>query len=133
MKEQLKSGNFLEVQISSISIGYRLFQAVVQEFKKSGTAFNIDLQNDDITDFIGLFSKNPSVFLNGLADIITSEKVMSIIFECGNRAFYEVNGIKQKVTMEAFEDPNHRLDFFEVLYKIAIVNLAPFFQKPLLK
>lgn len=128
MKEVLSSGATLEVSIAPIRTGYRLFQAVVREFKKEGMGFNVSM-DDEIKSLKDLFGKNPQTFISGLLDVVSSDEVINIIMECGLSAVYTKNGKSQKVSMEAFEDEDNRGDFFEVLKIIAEKNLFPFFPK----
>lgn len=130
-KEKLQSGNTLSITLAPIKDSYRLFQAVVLEFKKNG----IDLKLDRDTDlnFLKIFENNVSACLEGLANIITSDSVLEIIMEMGQRCVYTANGVSNKVSMDIFEEEANRRDFFEVIMKIALRNLKPFFQSPLSK
>ena len=130
-KEKLQSGNTLSITLAPIKDSYRLFQVVVMEFKKNGINLKLDRETD--INFLKIFEDNVSACLEGLANIITSDDVLQIIMEMGQRCKYTVNGVEQKVSMEVFEEENNRRDFFEVIMKIALRNLKPFFQSPLSK
>lgn len=130
-KEKLQSGNTLSITLAPIKDSYKLFQTVVLEFKKNGIDLKLDRDTD--IDFLKIFESNVSACLSGLANIITSDAVLEVIMEMGQRCIYTVNGVSQKVSMEVFEEESNRKDFFEVLMKIALRNLKPFFQSPLSK
>lgn len=130
-KERLQSGNTLSITLAPIKDSYRLFQVVVMEFKKNGIDLKLDRDSD--IDFLKIFENNVSACLGGLANIITSDAVLEVIMEMGQRCVYTANGVNQKVSMEVFEEESNRKDFFEVLMKIALRNLKPFFQSPLSK
>ena len=91
MKEVLSSGATLEVSIAPIRTGYKLFQAVVREFKKEGMGFNVSM-DDEIKSLKDLFGKNPQTFISGLLDVVSSDEVINIIMECGLSAVYTKNG-----------------------------------------
>ena len=130
-KEKLQSGNTLSITLAPIKDSYKLFQAVVYEFKKNG--IDLKLDRDSEINFLKIFEDNVSACLSGLANIITSDMVLDVIMEMGQRCIYTANGVSQKVTMDVFEEEANRRDFFEVIMKIALRNLKPFFQSPLSK
>lgn len=130
-KEILKSGNSITISLSSITQSFKLFQLVVLEFKKNG--LNLKLDRESELNFLDIFEKNIDSCINGLANIITSENILNLLMEMGNKCIYESVGVKQKVSLDLFEKEEYRVDFFEVLYKIAIRNLKPFFPKALSK
>ena len=128
-KEKLKSGNSLSITLAPIRDSYKLFQVVVMEFKKNGIDLKLDRDSD--IDFLKIFENNVSACLNGIANIITSDAVLEVIMEMAQRCtYYEGNNIR-KVNMDLFEEEKYRGDFFEVIMKIALRNLKPFFQNPL--
>ena len=126
-KEMLKSGNMVYLNLAPVSSSFRLFQAVVQEFKKNGISLKIDLETEiSIKD---IFIENAEECISGLADIVTSDRVLICILDCASKCLYESGGTKQKITMDLFENESCRGDFFEVMYKIAVRNLKPFFRQ----
>lgn len=128
MKKILKSGATIEVSIAPVKTGFRLFQAIVQEFKKDGLGSDFT-EDDAILDLRSIFLKNPQKFISGMLDVITSDKVIDLILECGASAVYTRDGVSMRVSMECFEDERAREDMFEVLQIIAQDNIAPFFPK----
>lgn len=128
-KEALKSGSFVHLSLAPVGQSFKLFQAVVQEFKKNGVELKIDMDTE--LSFKDIFLKNTTGFINGFADIVTSDKVLECILICAEKCLYEKNGTKQKITMDLFEKEDARGDMFEVLFKIAQRNLKPFFPQAL--
>jgi hypothetical protein len=124
-KEIFKSGNYLYVDLAPISSSWRLFQEVVKEFKKNGISLKVDMETE--LNLKDLILSNMNGCLGGLMDIVTSDNVLSCIVECGSKCLYEVGGVKNNISLDCFEKESARADFFEVMYKIAIRNLRPFF------
>lgn len=128
MKQLLNSGASLEVTVADIKTGYRLFTAIVRAFKLHG--IEITIRKD--FNLKELLTDNQSELINGFLDIVTSETVHDVLFECGQRAIYFAkDGTSAKVTEELFEKVEYRADYFEVLKIIAIENLRPFFPQAL--
>ena len=130
MKEALESGATLEISVANVKLGWDLTVAVLRAFKSNGIDLELSLKKLSIKDII---EKNADKFLSGLLDVVCSEDVMNKILACGSTAIYTRNNVAQKVTMETFEDEESRSDMVEVLYRIALRNLKPFFPKALLK
>lgn len=128
-KEKLKSGNSLSITLAPIRDSYKLFQVVVMEFKKNGIDLKLDRDSD--IDFLKIFENNVSACLNGIANIITSDAVLEVVMEMAQRCIYYDGNNARKVNMDLFEEEKYRSDFFEVIMKIALRNLKPFFQNPL--
>lgn len=131
MKELLSSGATIEVSIAPIQVGFKLFQAVVQEFKKSGINFDFS-SDDEVKSLKDVFAKNPDKFISGLLDVVTSDKVLALVMECGKSAVYTKNGVAQKVSFDSFENEECREDFFEAAKVIVEKNIRPFFPKALM-
>lgn len=127
----LKSGSILNFQLAPIQSSFKLFQKVVQEFKKNGVEIKID--RDTPLDLLSIFEKNPSGFISGFLDIVSSDIALEVILECALRCSYESNGNKEKINLGVFEDEIKRGDFFEVMKTIAWKNLKPFFPNLLIK
>ena len=125
-KEVLKSGSMLYLDLAPISVSFRLFQAIVQEFKRNGISIKIDLETE--LSLKEIFIENAADCLSGLADIVTSDRVVDCIMYCATKCLYETRGgVKRKITFDLFDEESCRGDFFEVMYKIAVRNLKPFF------
>lgn len=124
-KEILKSGKALYVDLAPITSSWKLFQAVVMAFKKNGINLKVDLDTE--INFRDIFLKNAGECLNGLMDIVVSDTVIETVLDCAAKCLYEAGGVKHKITLDTFEKEDFRADFFEVMYKIAIRNLRPFF------
>lgn len=128
MKQLLKSGASLEVTVADIKTGYRLFTAIVRAFKMHG----IELSIRKDVNLAQLLDDNKDEMINGFLDIVTSQEVHDIAFECGQRAIYFAKDGKQsRVTEELFENVEYRADYFEVLKIIVVENLKPFFPEAL--
>lgn len=128
MKQLLSSGASIEVTVADIKTGYRLFTAIVRAFKLHGIELTIRKE----FNLKQLLDDNQGELINGFLDIITSEAVHDVLFECGKRAVYFAkDGKTAKVTEELFENIDYRADYFEVLKVIAIENLRPFFPEAL--
>lgn len=128
MKQLLKSGASLEVTVADIKTGYRLFTAIVRAFKMHGIELSLRKEFSLKT----LLEDNQSELINGFLDVITSENVHDVLFECGQRAIYfSKDGKQSKVSEDLFENIEYRADYFEVLKIIAIENLRPFFPEAL--
>lgn len=113
MKYQLKSGAKLEVNESSISDCWMLYQSICNALKKDGLELP-DLAN---MSFAEIIRSNPVAILN----IFSDGEILEQVLNCAKQAIY--NG--QRVTMDAFS--KNRGDFFPSMQLIALVNLKPFF------
>lgn len=113
MKYQLKSGAKLEVNESSISDCWMLYQSICNALKKDGLELP-DLAN---MSFAEIIRSNPVAILN----IFSDDEILEQILNCAKQAIY--NG--QRVTMDTFS--KNRSDFFPSMQLIALVNLKPFF------
>lgn len=128
MKQLLSSGASVEVTVADVKTGYRLFTAIVRAFKMHG----IELTFRKDIDLKQLLDDNKDELINGFLDVVTSEAVHDIAFECGQRAiYYGLDGKSAKVSEELFENIQYRADYFEVLKVIILENLRPFFPKVL--
>ena len=127
MKQELSSGATVEVSVAGFATGWKLATAVVMAFKMHG----IELKIGEKFSAESLFKENFSGVVNGFLDVMTSENVMSLLFECGKSAIYTKNGISQKITQDVFEPVENRADFLEAMYIVAKENLEPFFPKAL--
>ena len=130
MKEALESGATLEISVANVKLGWDLTVAVLRAFKSNGVDIELNLKKLSMKDII---EKNADKFIAGLIDVVCSDDVMNKILACGNTAIYTRNNVSQKVSMEIFEDEEARTDMIDVLYRIAIRNIKPFFPKALLK
>lgn len=124
---QLKSGNKLRFGLPPIIDSIRLVNAVARSFSQRGLEIKLD-RNTDI-NFATLFEKNSEAFIQGLTDIVFDEFIMELVLKCAERCVYVINGVSQKITLETFESESARGDFYEVMVKIAIENIKPFFGK----
>lgn len=129
-KIALKSGRFLHLSLADVRSSFRLFQVVVQEFKKDGIDLKLDLETE--LDFREIFVNDTAGFISGLADVITSDAVLECVLDCATKCLYESNGTKQKITLDLFENEDYRGDMFEVFFKIVQRNLKPFFPQALI-
>lgn len=129
MKQELSSGATVEVTPASFMTSWKLLSAVLFAFKVQGINLKIGEQLNTQT----LLKDNLSGIWGGLLDIITSEHVLDLVFECGKSAIYTKNGVMQKISRDTFEEEANRADFMEVMYIIAKENLLPFFPKALTK
>jgi hypothetical protein len=127
----LKSGNVLSVGLPEILKSIRLFNAVVKAFTQRGV--DVKLSRETELNFAKLFFDNQDACIKGLSDIITSESVMNIILECGEKCLITINGRKNKINLSTFDNEDARGDFYEVLFQIAVANIKPFFQNLLTK
>lgn len=128
MKQLLKSGASLEVTVADVKTGYRLFTAIVRAFKMHGIELTIRKE----FNLQQLLDDNKDEVINGFLDIVVSEDVHDIAFECGQRAIYfSKDGKQARVTEELFENVDYRGDYFEVLKTIILENLRPFFPEAL--
>lgn len=115
LKLQLKSGKILEMNLASVEKALALYRAVIHECKKA----KLDLTVADEDSIASMLMKNSEALLN----IIGSELVMDCIKDCCDKVIYD----KQRFTMDIFEDPKARADFFGVMLVVAMENLRPFF------
>ena len=128
MKQLLKSGASLEVTIADVQTGYRLFVAIVRAFKMHGIELTIRKE----FNLQQLLEDNRDEFINGFLDVITSENVHDIAFECAQRAvYYSKDGKALKITEGIFDNIEYRADYFEILKIIVLENLRPFFPEAL--
>lgn len=124
---QLKSGNILRFGLPPIIDSIRLVNAVARSFSQRGLEIKLD-RNTELS-FSSLFEKNSEAFIQGLTDIVFDEFVMELVFKCAERCVYVVNGSSQKINLDTFDSESARGDFYEVMVKIAIENIKPFFGK----
>lgn len=122
---QLKSGNILKFGYASVIDSLRLTNIVAKAFSQRGLGVKLD--RDTEISFTGLFGKNPEAFIQGAADVIFEEFVMNNVLKCAEKCLYVVNGASQKITLATFEDEKAREDFYEIMIKIAMENIKPFF------
>ncbi|MEE0061548.1 MAG: hypothetical protein UE295_12030 [Acutalibacteraceae bacterium] len=122
---QLKSGNVLKFGLPPIIDSIRLTNTVAKVFSNRG--LEIKLDRDSELSFSALFDKNPDAFIKGLADIIFEEYIMELVLKCAEKCLYVCNGVSQKITLDTFDNEKNRADFYEVMIKIAIENIRPFF------
>ena len=113
MKYQLKSGAKLEVNESSISDCWMLYQSICNALKKDGLELP-DLAN---MSFAEIIRSNPVAILN----IFSDDEILEQTLNCAKQAIYN----DQRVTMDTFS--KNRGDFFPSMQLIALVNLKPFF------
>ena len=113
MKYQLKSGAKLEVNESSISDCWMLYQSICNALKKDG----LELPDLAKMSFAEIIRSKPVAILN----IFSDDEILEQILNCAKQAIY--NG--QRVTMDTFS--KNRGDFFPSMQLIALVNLKPFF------
>lgn len=125
MKQELSSGATVEVSVAGFSTGWKLATAVIMAFKMHG----INLKIGEKINLESIIKDNFGGAVNGLLDVITSENVLKILWECGKSAIYTKNGVSQKITQDVFEPVENREDFLEAMYIVAEENLTPFFPK----
>lgn len=118
LKFELKSGKKLELDIAGIENGLALYRAILIECKGTG----LDLSVSEIDTIQSMLFKNMDALLNVLA----SENVLEAIKECCSKVVYD----KQRFSMDVFNKPENRKDFFSVMSIVAIENLRPFFEEP---
>ena len=129
MKQELSSGATVEVTPAAFLTTWKLATAVIFAFKMNG--INIKIGEKFNTE--KLLKDNLNGFLGGFIDVITNERVLDLVFECGKSAIYTKNGVSQKITKDLFEEEENRADFMETMYIVAKENLLPFFPKALIK
>ena len=125
MKQELSSGATVEVSVAGFSTGWKLATAVIMAFKRNG----INLKVGENVTASSLLKDNIDGVIGGLLDIVTSEYVLDLVFECAKSAIYTKNGVSQKITQDVFEPVENREDFLEAMYIVAEENLTPFFPK----
>lgn len=121
----LKSGSKLNITLAPVYNSIKLLQEVIKAFKNNGISLKIDRETE--IDFMKLFEDNSDMFLGGLAEVVSSEKVLECVLACSEKCLYEKNGVKHKINLGLFDDEEIRKDFIEVIFKISIENLKPFF------
>lgn len=129
MKEILKSGATVEVSVADFATGWKLFCAVVTAYKLHG----ISLKPFETFNIGQMIKDNLTGVLEGFTDILTSEYVLELLWQCGKAAIYTKNNASQKITPEVFENIDNREDFLEAMYCVAKENLKPFFPKALMQ
>ena len=129
MKQELSSGATVEVTPASFMTTWKLATAVIYAFKLNG----INLKIGDKINTDTLLKDNLNGVIGGFIDVVTSENVLKLLFECGKSAIYTKNGVSQKITQDIFEEEENRADFIETMCIVAKENLLPFFPKALTK
>lgn len=122
---KLLSGNTVRIGLPDIKQSLKLVNAVGKAFSNRGLDIKID-RNTDLS-FGELFKKHPDALTKGLSDMVFDESIADIIMECAEKCLYVANGKTQKVTYETFNDIEARKDYFDVLFRIALANIKPFF------
>ena len=129
MKQELSSGATIEVTPASFMTSWKLLSAVLFAFKMQG----INLKMGERISAEKLMEDNLSGLLGALIDIVASEHVLDLAFECAKSCVYTKNGVMQKISKDTFEEENNRADFIEAMYVVVKENLLPFFPKALTK
>lgn len=127
MKQELSSGATVEVSVAAFATSWKLATAVIAAFRHNG----INLKVGENVTAASLLKDNIDGVVGGLLDIITSEYVLDLAFECAKSAIYTKNGVSQKITRDTFESIDNRSDFIEAMYIVVKENLEPFFPKAL--
>lgn len=126
MKEiTLKSGNVLRFGLPEIIKSLRLTNAIAQTFSKRGIDIKLDRETE--LSFKSLFDKSPEAFLKGASDVIFDENILPIVLDCASSCVYVQSGISKKITLDTFQDEVSRGDFYEIMIRIGLENVKPFF------
>lgn len=123
---KLKSGNILRVGLPPIRESLNLVNIIAKSFSERGLELKLD--RDTELDFKSLFDKNKDVCLKGLSDVIFNQDVLDIVLSCAERCVYVYNGTSLKITLDMFDKEEYRGDFYEIMIRIAISNIKPFFK-----
>lgn len=129
LKFQLKSGKHLELNLAPIDKALNLYRAIIYECKgdkikleKLVNALKVAYAGGEVQEgfsILDVLVDNKEAILS----IIGSEYVMNAIQECCDKVLYD----KQRFTLELFDDPKNRADFFGIMVIVALENLSPFF------
>lgn len=131
LKFQLKSGKHLELNLAPIDKALALYRAIVFECK--GNKIKLDklvnalkatyagAEMEEGLSMLDIIAENKEAILS----IIGSEYVMNAIQECCDKVLYN----KQRFSLELFEEPENRADFFGIMVIVALENLSPFFHQ----
>ena len=131
LKFQLKSGKHLEFNLAPIDRALALYRAIVFECK--GNKIKLDklvsalkatyagAEMEEGLSMLDIIAENKEAILS----IIGSEYVMNAIQECCDKVLYN----KQRFSLELFEEPENRADFFGIMVIVVLENLSPFFHQ----
>lgn len=128
---KLKSGNVLRVGLPPIIDSLNLVNIIAKCFSERGLELKLDRETD--LDFKSLFENNKDACMKGLSDVIFNRSVLDCVLVCAERCVYEYNGVSQKITLSLFDKEEYRGDFYEIMVRIAIENIKPFFKSLLTK
>ncbi len=106
----LPSGAILKVNLASFSVSKDLYQAILEEARtlKVDFSFDADLKLEMFKDILCMS--------------LSSKKIERAIWECMRVAIY--NG--SKITEDLFESEEVRGDYFNIMFEVAQLNIAPF-------
>lgn len=122
----LLSGNVLKFGIASIEDCIVLTNMVAKAFSLRGLKIKID--RDTELNVKDLFFKNKEACIQGLSDVIFDKDIMNQVMKCSEKSLYCVNGVSQKITLDVFEKEEYRKDFYDILIRVAIGSIKPFFR-----
>lgn len=124
LNKTLPSGTHIEITIGSFQESHRLFKAVVKELgavKLSAGVTGLDIDRLDIKN---MDASALEPIKNLICNLIISDEVESALWPCMQRGECTMNGKKQKINMQAFEE--NRGDFYLIAKEVLWFNLSPF-------
>jgi hypothetical protein len=122
---KLKSGNILRVGLPPIRDSLNLVNTIAKSFSDRGLELKLD--RDTELDFKSIFDNNKDACIKGLSDVIFNQSVLEAVLSCAERCIYVYKGTSLKITLDLFDKEDYRGDFYEIMIKIAISNIRPFF------
>lgn len=114
--------NNVTIKAASFQDAINLKKAVAKCLLDAQVVKNFDFQGVDMASL-----------LDKVAEILFSAEMSNdfekALFQCLKDCYIEENGIKNKITLQLFDEkPELREDYYEIIAKCIEVNLRPFFK-----
>lgn len=112
----------ITIKAASFQNTINLKKAVAKCLLDAGVVKNLELQGLELAALIDKIAEL-------LFSAEMSDDFSKAVFECLKYCYIEENGIKNKITLQLFDEkPELREDYYEIVSKCVEVNLAPFFK-----
>lgn len=129
-KITLSSGKILTIQKTSFENSSRLLRLILKEVQDAGLNFDDSMlvegfSKKDLLDFVKEGNGVLDTLFNSAINVITSEPLEDVIFECASRSTWG----DCKISKQLFDDEEDAIgDYFEICFYVAKEHILPFFK-----